>query len=135
MERVGRRRRGRSSVGARGDRGEGGGDGTETKGFIPDIPDDRRTEYRIGLDWGIDLFQTAAGFTEYLTWMTFNNTTPVSNGGGDLRRRIDQIELPEEARGWSPKPWFELGEPEVAMAAGDCTFDSGQAARRRLVCE
>ena len=84
-------------------------DGSETRGYIPDIPDGRRTEYRIGLDWGVDLFQTAAGFTEYLSWMSFNNTTPVSNGEVGKTRRIDQMELPEEVL--KSKPPFETKAP------------------------
>lgn len=68
----------------------------DVKGYVPPIPEGRRTEYRISLDYGIDLFQTAAGFTEYLAWLSFNNTTPFGAENAGRRRRLDELELPQE---------------------------------------
>lgn len=88
-------------------------DGSEIRGNIPEIPDSRRTEYRLSVDSGVDLFQTAAGFTEYLTWMTFNNTTPISEGEANRRPRIDQLPLPEDVR--KSKPPFETKFPTEGL--------------------
>lgn len=91
-------------------------DGSETKGYIPDIPEGRRTEYRLSLDFEIDLFQTAAGFTEYLAWMTFNNTTPISREDDKARRRrIDEFELPEDIL--KSKPPFDTRLPVEGLPA------------------
>lgn len=90
-------------------------DGRETIGFIPDIPDSRRTEYRLSVDFKIDLFQTAAGFTEYLAWMSFNNTTPVSKEDTNRRRRIDELELPQDVL--ESKPPFETQYPVEGLPA------------------
>lgn len=85
------------------------GNGREIRGDIPDIPDTRRTEYRLSVDFGVDIFQTAAGFTEYLGWMSFNNTTPVSHEDANRRRRMDELELPQDIL--RSKPPFQTRYP------------------------
>jgi hypothetical protein len=53
-----------------------------------------RTEYHVSIDYTGHLFQTAAAYTEYLTWMVFNHTTPAKHP--ERRRRLDEIELPSD---------------------------------------
>lgn len=70
-------------------------------GYMPAEANGRRTEYHISIDYDSDLFQTAAGYTEYLTWTTFNNTTPTPK---DIqrRKRLDEIPLPSDLAASAP---------------------------------
>jgi hypothetical protein len=40
--------------------------------IVPDLTDGRETDLHIGLDYDSSLFQTVAGYENYLTWMTFH---------------------------------------------------------------
>ena len=73
-------------------------DGSDRYGTLPDIPDDRRTEYHLSLDYNVEIWQTAAGFMEVLGWMSFNNTTPQDPQHEGLRKRLDQLELPDDIK-------------------------------------
>lgn len=84
-------------------------DGTDIIGFMPDIPKDRRTEYHLTVDYKLDIFQTAAGFTELLTWMSFNHTTPRDPNDPTKRRRVDQVELPKDVQ--NSRPPFDTPFP------------------------
>jgi hypothetical protein len=53
-----------------------------------------RTEYHIAMDYNSILFQTAAGYREYLTWMSFNHTTNSPPARG--LSRLDQLLLPAD---------------------------------------
>lgn len=67
------------------------------KGAVPGIKEGQRTEYGIALDYESDVFQTATAYTGYLTWMSFNHSTPfVEQQYGGGWRRIDQVVLSPE---------------------------------------
>jgi hypothetical protein len=68
----------------------------DVRGVIPDIPKGIRTEFHVALDYESDVFQTSAAYTEYLTWMSFNHSTPVIDQAGGLTKRIDQMVLSED---------------------------------------
>lgn len=84
-------------------------------GRLPAEPNGRRTEYGISIDYASRLFQTAAGYTEYLTWTTFNDTTPTP---ADLqrRRRLDEVTLPSDIEA-SPPP-FHISDDQQSLSSG-----------------
>ena len=75
------------------------------RGEVPVIPKGRQTEYHISLDYNIDIFQTAAGYNEYLTWMSFNHSTPTNLAPSSRRPRLDELQLPADIL--SSRPPFE----------------------------
>ncbi|KAL9112047.1 MAG: hypothetical protein Q9227_003667 [Pyrenula ochraceoflavens] len=42
---------------------------------IPRVPSSKRTEYGIGIDYESSLFQTVAFYEDYITWITYYNST------------------------------------------------------------
>lgn len=83
--------------------------GRPKAGRMPDIPRDRRTEFHISLDYEVDMFQTAAGYHEYLTWMSFNHTTPMDQSVSRHRRRLDELQLPTDIA--TSRPPFKVPGP------------------------
>ncbi|KAK4494574.1 hypothetical protein PRZ48_013930 [Zasmidium cellare] len=67
--------------------------GDDVEVTIPDIPEGKKTEYGICLDYEMDLFQTAAAFEFHVLWMRFNGSNPAY---GDSTSRIDQWTLRED---------------------------------------
>ncbi|KAF2208932.1 hypothetical protein CERZMDRAFT_7518, partial [Cercospora zeae-maydis SCOH1-5] len=67
------------------------------RGFMPEIPKTRRTEFHICLDYRTEMFQTAAAFEKHLTWMRYNLTEETyPDIPQDDHIRIDQIELNQD---------------------------------------
>jgi hypothetical protein len=78
--------------------------GQAVRGLIPEIPQGRRTEYHVSIDYNATLFQTAAGYTEYLTWMSFNHSSPITSDSASHRKRLDELVLAEDIEK-SPPPF------------------------------
>lgn len=72
-------------------------------GDLPMIPQDSRTEFHVTLDYESDVFQTSAYYTEYLTWMSFNHSTPSAEKVGGNLKRIDQFVLMDDVLRSSPR--------------------------------
>lgn len=75
--------------------------GEPIMGYMPAEANGRWTEYRISIEHEAQLFQTAAGYTEYLTWTTFNDTTPTPKGL-QRRKRLDELPLPSDLAASKP---------------------------------
>ncbi|KAK4617558.1 hypothetical protein CLAFUW4_12400 [Fulvia fulva] len=86
-------------------------------GIVPFIPEGRRTEFGVCLDYETEMFQTAAAFDRHVTWMRFNGSTQsVSGYPGDAEeigltlqqststKRIDQWVLQNDTLR-SDGPW------------------------------
>lgn len=76
------------------------------QGVLPTIPEGTRTEYHIAVDYESGLFQSAAYYTEFVTWMSFNHNTAISSDQRQhslSRLRIDQITLTPDVLA-SPPP-------------------------------
>ena len=85
-----------------------GGINTSEGAFVPQIPQDRRTEFHITLDYETEIFQTAGAYDHHLTWMSFNHSTPISEQQrGQQTMRIDQWTLPEDILA-SPGPFADV---------------------------
>ncbi|KAF7196668.1 hypothetical protein HII31_02038 [Pseudocercospora fuligena] len=98
-------------------------------GRIPEIPEGKRTEYGICLDYETEMFQTAAAYDHHLTWMRFNHSTlhPDLRRLGDDQRaaetasglgrelRIDEWVLKSDVRRSSP-PFSALRDPQPEQA-------------------
>lgn len=70
--------------------------GTNLTGRVPYIPEGKRTEFGILQDYGTDVFQTAAGFELWLTWMRFNGSTDFDlNLELAREKRMDEEKLPK----------------------------------------
>lgn len=72
------------------------GEEHQVPGVIPTIPPGTRTEFHIAMDYDSDLFQSAAYYTEFITWMAFNHGTraPQTKSQQALSHpRIDQLTL------------------------------------------
>ncbi|KAM0719923.1 hypothetical protein Q7P37_004058 [Cladosporium fusiforme] len=85
--------------------------GNTTYGILPDIPQGIRTEFHIVMDYESDVFQTSAAYTEYMTWMAFNHSTPLP--GADQSnpaaiKRMDQLTLSQDIM--HSRPPFSAGE-------------------------
>lgn len=73
----------------------------EVYGIVPQIPADQRTEFHVALDYESNAFQTSAAYTEYLTWMSFNHSTPqqpqsAHGTSAPTTRRMDQFVLDDD---------------------------------------
>lgn len=70
-----------------------------TYGILPDIPQGARTEFHIAMDYESDIFQTSAAYTAYMTWMSFNHSTPMpvaDQTNPSAMKRMDQITLSQD---------------------------------------
>ncbi|CAK3993329.1 Hypothetical predicted protein [Lecanosticta acicola] len=82
--------------------------GTNETGIVPHIPAGKRTEYGILQDYNTDVFQTAAGFELWLTWMRFNGSTKPADlsrrrrSSSSTETRIDEMPLPAYVRDSAP---------------------------------
>jgi hypothetical protein len=85
-------------------------------GIVPEIPESQRTEFHVTLDYESDVFQTTAYYTEYLTWMSFNHTSPSTGSGIPSVKRIDQIVLTEDIS--RSRPPFETAKMDGTIPAG-----------------
>jgi hypothetical protein len=85
-------------------------------GIVPEIPEDQRTEFHVTLDYESDVFQTTAYYTEYLTWMSFNHSTPSHDRGSGNVKRIDQIVLTEDIS--HSRPPFGIAKMDDSIPAG-----------------
>jgi hypothetical protein len=88
----------------------------DVRGVIPEIPKGIRTEFHVALDYESDVFQTSAAYTEYLTWMSFNHSTPLVDQAIGITKRIDQMVLSEGIE--SSLPPFGNGGSNIALPKG-----------------
>jgi hypothetical protein len=88
----------------------------DVRGTIPEIPRGIRTEFHVALDYESDVFQTSAAYTEYLTWMSFNHSTPLVDQAIGITKRIDQMVLSEDIE--SSLPPFGNGGSNIALPKG-----------------
>lgn len=75
------------------------------KAHIPNLAPGQRTQYGIGLDYDAALFQTNAGYRSFMSWMTFNHTSPQSPSYADgtpRARRLDQMPLQQDVTASRP---------------------------------
>jgi hypothetical protein len=75
-------------------------DDEEEEKIVPDLEDGRETDVHIGLDYNSSLFQTVAGYEEYLTWMTFHSPQSIESETVTAR----EIDLQEDILA-SPQPF------------------------------
>jgi hypothetical protein len=85
-------------------------------GIVPEIPEGQRTEFHVTLDYESDVFQTTAYYTEYLTWMSFNHSSPSTDRGSASVKRIDQTVLTEDIS--RSRPPFETAKMDGTIPAG-----------------
>jgi hypothetical protein len=88
----------------------------DVRGTIPKIPRGIRTEHHVALDYESDVFQTSAAYTEYLTWMSFNHSTPLVNQVSGTTKRIDQMVLSGDIE--SSIPPFGADKPNTTLPTG-----------------
>lgn len=88
----------------------------DVRGVVPDIPKNSRTEFHVALDYESDVFQTSAAYSEYLTWMSFNHSTPVVGQASGRTKRIDQMVLSEDIENSFPP--FGLSKTDEALPTG-----------------
>ncbi|KAH9818199.1 hypothetical protein Tdes44962_MAKER05393 [Teratosphaeria destructans] len=84
--------------------------GEDIRGHVPNIAHRRRTEFHVTIDYETKVFQTSAAYTEFITWMSFNHTTP-PDSRYRLGTRLDQTHLPEDIFK-SPSPSAETTDGE-----------------------
>lgn len=71
----------------------------DTYGILPEISLGMRTEFHIAMDYESDVFQTSAAYTPFLTWMSFNHSTPVplaEQQNPSAVKRMDQLTLSQD---------------------------------------
>lgn len=70
---------------------------------VEKIPESKRTEFHMTVDYESELFQVVAGYENHLTWMRFNDTTPGSRQHGDGRmQRLDELPLAADVKQSDP---------------------------------
>ncbi|CAG5145254.1 uncharacterized protein ALTATR162_LOCUS1681 [Alternaria atra] len=78
---------------------------------LPTLEEGQETEYHIGLDYRSSLFQTAAGYRNYLAWMTTNRSSLPSTSTSIEPYRID---LQEDVL-QSKKPFAAISDDAALM--------------------
>lgn len=101
-------------------------------GILPDTPKGIRTEFHVAMDYESDVFQTAAAYTEYLIWMSFNHSTPFANQASSTMRRLDQMVLSDEIL--RSHPPFKVGGADedlpVAKSWADMMLGTNMATQQ-----
>jgi hypothetical protein len=73
--------------------------------IVPNLEDGQDTDVHIGLDYYSSLFQTVAGYENYLTWMTFHSPQPFESETLTPRK----IDLQKDVLA-SPQPFAAVGD-------------------------
>ncbi|CAI6342218.1 unnamed protein product [Periconia digitata] len=74
----------------------------------PDLKGEQ-PDYHVALDYGSNLFQTSAGYRQYLSWITFNQSTI---GPESKATEPWKLDLPKDIE-QSPKPFAAIGDEDT----------------------
>ncbi|ETN43808.1 uncharacterized protein HMPREF1541_11132 [Cyphellophora europaea CBS 101466] len=69
---------------------------------IPELSDDKRSEYFIGLDFSSDIWQTIAFYEDYMTWVQHNLSNRYVSSSAKSINPAHYFKLPSDLAGLSP---------------------------------